>query len=310
MKPLTAAEIHGTWATLLLPIQADDAIDFGLLGEEIEHFIAARVCGVYSNGTAGEFYTQSEDEFDRVNALLAEHCTRAGMPFQIGLSQPSAQLALERLRRAKALAPSAFQVTLPDWAPPNVAEAMVFLERMAAEAAPIPLIVYNPPHAKRRFTPAEWAMVADRVPGVVGMKVLGGDDAWYAAMQPVMARLSVFIPGHWLASGLAQGARGAYSNVACLNPSGAQRWYELCRSNPPAGQALGARIAAWWAAQIAPIITREGLSSMAADKAAAVGGGWLPGLTPRLRWPYRGVDEAMARRIGENARAELPELFG
>jgi hypothetical protein len=48
---------------------------------------------------------------------------------------------------------------------------------------------------------------------------------------------------------------------------------------------------------------------MAADKAAAVAGGWLPGLTPRIRWPYRSVEPAAARRLGEIARRDLPELF-
>lgn len=309
MSPLHASQIRGNWATLLLPIQADDAIDFELLADEIEHFVAARVNGVYSNGTAGEFYTQTEEEFDRVNALLAERCSRAGVPFQIGLSQPSAQLARERLRRAKALAPAAFQVTLPDWFPPSFAEVMEFLDRMAAEAAPIPLIVYNPPHAKRRLTPAEWQEIAMRIPGVAGMKVPGGAEAWFDAMRPLFARMSVFIPGHTLAEGLAHGAHGAYSNVACLSPRGAQRWYELCVREPEQGRAWGRRIAAFWQAQIAPLIGRDGLSNMAADKTAAVAGGWLPGLSTRLRWPYRNVEGAQAHRIGAVARAELPELF-
>jgi dihydrodipicolinate synthase/N-acetylneuraminate lyase len=309
MKPLTHAEIRGNWATLLLPVQENDAIDYALLGDEIECFIAARVNGVYSNGTAGEFYTQTEEEFDRVNELLAGKCSRANVSFQIGISQPCAQVARARLRRAKALRPSGFQVTLPDWFPPTLRECLAFLEAMVAEAAPIPLILYNPPHAKRRFTPDEWAIVAERIPGVAGIKVAGGDDGWYAAMQPVMERLSVFIPGHLLAEGLARGAHGAYSNVACLSPSGAQRWYELCVAEPEAGRALGRRIQAFWQANVAPIITQAGLSNMAADKAAAVAGGWLPGLSTRLRWPYEGVPESEARRIGQAARAEVPELF-
>jgi len=180
---------------------------------------------------------------------------------------------------------------------------------MAGEAGPIPLIVYNPPHAKRRLTPDEWAVIAREVPGVAGMKVPGGDEAWYAAMHPLFGRLSVFIPGHFLADGLARGAHGAYSNVACLNPAGAQRWYRLCLADPAAGVALGRRIAAFWAAQVAPIITRDRLSNMAADKAAAVAGGWLPGLSPRLRWPYHSVPAEQARVIGEVARRDLPELF-
>jgi 4-hydroxy-tetrahydrodipicolinate synthase len=310
LKPLTAPEIRGNWATLLLPIQHDDTIDFGLIADEIDHFAAAKVNGVYSNGSAGEFYTQSELEFDRLHALLAEKCDRHGLPFQIGLSQPSAQLARERLRRTRALRPSAFQVTLPDWFPPTMPEIIDFLATMAAEAAPIPLIVYNPPHAKRRLTPEEWLTIAESIPGVVGVKVPGGDDAWYAAMRPVLARWSVFIPGHLLAEGIARGAHGAYSNVACLSPAGAQRWYDLCVRDLPAARILGARIGGFWQANVAPFITRDGLANMAADKAAAVAGGWLPGLTPRLRWPYRGATEAQARALGDTARRLVPELFG
>jgi len=309
MTPLASKEIKGNWATLLLPIGTDDAIDWALLSAELDHFIAAKVNGIYSNGSAGEFYTQTESEFERVSGLLAEKCTGANLPFQIGLSHTSAQQARERLRRTKVLAPSAYQLILPDWFPPTLPEILAFLERMAAEAAPIPLILYNPPHAKRKLTPAEWQTVMSAIPGVVGMKVPGGDAAWYEAMKPVLRSLSVFIPGHFLADGLARGAQGAYSNVACLSPRGAQRWYDLCLAEPDAGRALGLRIAAFWKANVAPIIARDGLSNMAADKAAAVAGGWLPGMTTRLRWPYRFVPDEQARVIGRIARSELPELF-
>jgi dihydrodipicolinate synthase/N-acetylneuraminate lyase len=222
MKPLAASEIHGNWTTLLLPLNADETIDHDLLGAEIDHFIAAKVNGIYSNGSVGEFYAQTEDEFDRVSSLLAEKCTRAEMPFQIGVCHMSPQISRERLRRARALRPSAFQIVLPDWFVPSWSEIGDFLTVMAAEAAPVPLVLYNPPQAKRRLTPAEWTEIAAAHPAIAGIKVPGGDDAWYATMQPVMEKISVFIPGHQLASGLAHGARGAYSNVACLSPRGAQ----------------------------------------------------------------------------------------
>ena len=309
MKPLTAPEIHGNWATLLLPINADDSIDYGLLGAEIDHFIAAKVNGIYSNGSAGEFYTQTEGEFDRVNQLLAEKCERAGMPFQIGACHMSPQLSRERVRRAKALRPGAFQVVLPDWFPPSWLELVEFLKVMAAEAAPIPLILYNPPHAKRRLAPAEWEALISAVPAIVGIKVAGGTDAWYSEMAAVMSCISVFIPGHTLASGLARGAHGAYSNVACLSPAGAQRWYELCRRDPAAGMSWEKTIQSFWLGRIAPLITTHGLANMAADKAAAVAGAWLPGLSPRLRWPYRCATPEMVCDVATATRAEAPELF-
>lgn len=309
MKPLSAAEIRGNWATLLLPINADDSIDYGLLGTELDHFIAARVSGVYSNGSAGEFYTQTEEEFDRVNQLLADKCERAGVPFQIGASHMSPQLSLERIRRTKSLRPSAYQIILPDWFVPSWPEILNFLQRVAEVAAPIPLIVYNPPHAKRHLTPAEWLEIAQKVPGVVGMKVPGGDEAWYRTMQPVFSKLSVFIPGHLLATGISRGAHGAYSNVACLSPAGAQRWYEQCVTELPAALEAEKRILSFWSANVAPLITEKKLPNMAADKAAAVAGGWQPGMTARLRWPYACASVADTEKIGAVARAQLPEFF-
>lgn len=105
MTPLTPPKIRGNWATLLLPVNADDSIDYALLAETIDRFAAARVKGVYSNGSAGEFYTHSEEEFDCVSQVLAEKCSRAGLPFQIGASHMSPKLSLARLQRAKSLRP-------------------------------------------------------------------------------------------------------------------------------------------------------------------------------------------------------------
>ncbi|MDA4113752.1 MAG: dihydrodipicolinate synthase family protein [Thaumarchaeota archaeon] len=309
MRPLRSSEIRGNWATLLLPIRSDQTIDYDLLGAEISHFGVARVNGVYSNGTAGEFYTQTEEEFDRVNRILAEACERLRIPFQIGVSHMSSQLSLDRLRRARAWEPSGFQVILPDWFPPTMDDIHRFLDVMEAAADPIPLIVYNPPHAKRRLVPAEWIEIVRRHPGVAGIKVAGGDAAWYEAMRPVLDQVSVFIPGHTLATGLSRGAQGAYSNVACLSPGGAQGWYELCQSDLREGLKMEEKIGGFFSREVMPLITVRKLPNMAADKALAVAGGWLPGLSTLLRWPYEGATEEEAIRIGTAARAALPELF-
>lgn len=309
MKPLKSSEIRGNWATLLLPIRPDQSIDFDLLGAEIDHFGAVKVDGVYSNGTAGEFFTQTEAEFDQVNQVLAEKCERLKLPFQVGASHMSAQLSLERLKRARALKPSGFQIALPDWFPPTMDDIHRFLDVMAAAADPIPLILYNPPHAKRRLVPAEWVEVVQRHPYLAGIKVAGGDGEWYGAMRPVLEKISVFIPGHNLATGLSRGAKGAYSNVACLSPWGAQKWYELCLRNPSEGLKLEQKINTFIFGEVMPLVTVKKLPNMSADKALAVAGGWLPGFTSRVRWPYESATEAETTRIGSTARTALPELF-
>src|SRR6185369_53626 len=128
--PLQAHELRGNWATLMLPINADDSIDFGRLAGEIDALIAASVDGIYTNGTAGEFHTQSEAEFDAINALVAERCTRANMPFQIGASHTMAQTSLARIQRAVQFQPAAIQVILADWFPLTEKEMIAYMERL------------------------------------------------------------------------------------------------------------------------------------------------------------------------------------
>jgi dihydrodipicolinate synthase/N-acetylneuraminate lyase len=274
LQPLQAQDLRGSWATLMLPIDSDDSIDFARLADELDALIAASVDGIYTNGTAGEFHTQSEAEFDAIHALVAERCHRAGLPFQIGASHMSAQLSLDRIRRGRDLQPSAIQVILADWFPLKEAEMAACLARMAAAAAPIGLVLYNPPHAKVVLTPAQIGRLHASVPGLIGVKVAGGDAAWYAEMREHCRGLAVFVPGHHLATGIANGAAGSYSNVACLSPAGAQRWYAQMLVDLPAALALEQRIRQFMDTAIVPYIVRDGYANPALDKLLAAIGGW------------------------------------
>lgn len=308
LKPLQAGELRGNWATLMLPINADDSIDFARLGDELDALVAAGVDGLYTNGTAGEFHTQSEGEFDAIHALVAERCHRAGLPFQIGASHMSAQLSLDRIRRARELQPSAIQVILADWFPLKEPEMAACMARMAAAADPIGLVLYNPPHAKVVLTPAQIGRLRASVPGLIGVKMADSDAAWYAEMREHCAGLAVFVPGHHLATGIANGAAGSYSNVACLSPGGAQRWYAQMLADLPAALALEQRIRYFMDTAIVPYIVRDGYANPALDKLLAAIGGWA-NVGTRLRWPYRWIDPQEALRLRPVAREQLPELF-
>lgn len=308
MIPLSPAALTGTWGTLLLPLNSDDTIDLGRLPDEIAALASAGLDGIYSNGSAGEFHAQTEEEFDRVSEILAQECSAHALPFQIGVCHMSAQISLARLQRIAVLRPGAVQVILPDWVVPTLDEAVAFLLRMGEAAAPSPLVVYNPPHAKRVLAPADWCTIIDRVPGIVGVKVAAGDADWYTQMEPVLRRISVFVQGHALASGYARGAAGSYSNVACLSPRGAQRWFALMKSHPALAAEWEQRIQGFIHRHIRPYITELNYSNTAVDKLLASIGGWAQ-IGTRVRWPYRWIPEREAERLRPIARAELPELM-
>jgi 4-hydroxy-tetrahydrodipicolinate synthase len=305
---LTAKDLKGNWGTLLLPINPDDSIDHVRLGEELDHLIRAGLDGIYSNGTAGEFHNQSEEEFLRVQDLMAEKCHRAGMPFQIGASHPSPFISLERVKRTVALRPAAFQIILPDWVSAGHDEQIVFLRRIAEAADGVPLVLYNPPHAKCVLRPQDMAKLSAAVPQVIGVKTGGGDSRWYDEMRPFAKDLSVFVPGHLLATGVQQQvASGAYSNVACLSPAGAQDWWRLMDTDLAEALRIQRRIGEFFDRCISPF-KQAGYSNPALDKFLAAVGGW-GSVGTRLRWPYKWIDEREVAAARGVARSLLPQFF-
>lgn len=308
MKVLSAKEIYGNWATLLLPLNNDDSINYTQLEQEIDTLIAYKVDGIYSNGTAGEFYNQTEEEFDKVNTLLADKCNAAGMPFQIGCSHMSPEISRQRVRRAKALQPSAIQIILPDWFVPTMPEIIGYLKVMAEEAAPIGLVLYNPPHSKKKLQPQDWKEILEAGIPLVGCKVPGGDEQWYEDMKQLPAPFSVFIPGHHLATGVSRGAHGAYSNVACLNPLFAQQWYNSISRGEPAAFELETRIQQFMNDCIVPYIRDKGYANQAVDKFMAAVGAWSP-ISTRLRWPYRWIPEEDVAVVRKQCQEIIPEVF-
>lgn len=303
-----AAAFTGVWASILLPFREDESIDFDALEQQVGFLAQSTVSGIYTNGTGAELHNQTDEEFLRISGLVAGICRDAGKPFQIGASHPFPVKTLERIRATRHFGPAAFQVILPDWMPVTMEEALAFLGRLGEEAGGIPLVVYNPGHGKRRLGPAEWEMVAREVPAVRGIKVAGGDEEWYRQMEPLFGRLSVFIPGHRMATGLARGAHGSYSNMACLNPAAAAEWFQLCRRDREAGLELEERVLSFMNTFIIPLITEEHYCDPAVDKVLGVVGGWCP-LTPRLRWPYRWVNEDRTAALRDAAKRIIPEFL-
>lgn len=310
MKPLSNTTLFGNWATLLLTTNNCGEIDFSLLDAEIDQLIASKPNGIYSNGTACEFYAQTREEFVQISQLLAEKCEKADIPFQIGVSHPCAQESLERLRLIRELRPGAVQVILPDWFPVNNREGVHFLETMAETAAGIPLVLYNPPHAKRQLNPADWALFKTHVPELIGIKTSDHDSspAWYAEVRQHATGLAIFVPGHHLATGLRYGAAGAYSNVACLNPFAAQRWYELAVADPEKGLEMEQRIRLFMSRCIDPFITEMHYPNHACDRFMALVGGWAD-VGARLRWPYDSIPVSYVESVRQQGQTILPEFF-
>lgn len=312
MKPLSSETLRGTWTTLLLPVAPDDTIDIAQLDAQLEFLCRSGIGGVYAHGSAGEFYALNETEFDRINELLTAHCETAGMPFQIGACHLHPREALARVRRAAALKPGAIQVILPDWVTVNTDEAIDFVTRVADAAGSVPLVIYNPKHAKRAFAPMEFAALKIAVPSIIGIKVSKEDPAWYAEMRRLEPGLAMFAPGpRYASAAIAWGARGSYSLIGALHPIYARYWEEIIHEDPTRALAIEERLQAFMKNHVAPLRVRFGLNGASTDKFLATAGGWTD-VGPRMRWPYRGVPESCITEfrpiVQALIRATIPEV--
>ncbi len=197
-------------------------------------------------------------------------------------------------------------MVLPDWLPLSGREVRAALERLVEAADPVPVVLYNPPHAKTACGPEQLAALAAGLPGLVGVKV-AGDAAFYAAIHAAAPQLLMFVPGHELAHGRRLGAAGSYSNVACLSPAAAVAWERQMDHDPDGADALGQRIMAFFDEFIAPLKV-QGYSNTALDKTLAAVGAWAP-VGTRVRWPYSSVPDETVAVLAPLARSALPELF-
>ena len=152
-------------------------------------------------------------------------------------------------------------------------------------------------------------MIRKAVPSLVGVKVFDNNCSteWYAQMNANKEGVSVFVPGHHLATGVLNGADGAYSNVACINPHAAQKWYELMKTDMEAALELESRIQAFMKECIDPFIVVHGYPNHACDRFMALVGGWAD-VGAKLRWPYSSIPEEYVADVRKRAHDIIPEF--
>ena len=307
MPPPEHALPHGIWGTILLPVDAQDRIDWGALAEELDVLVASGLHGIYANGTAGEFHNQTDAEYERIAQLVADKAHAARMPFQIGVSNTNPRVARARLRALQPLQPGGAQFILPDWWAPSPPEVATFMAGLQDAAQDIALILYNPPQAKLRLSLEQIAGLRAHAPNLIGAKLPGGDAAWYARRRALLPDFSVFVPGHTVAFGRPLGADGAYSNVACLGPRGAMLHWQLSQDAPARAEELEGRIQQFMARHVLPLVQSHGLAHPALDKMMAEVGGWGP-VGARMLWPYASAPDDAIRNARAALRDMLPEF--
>jgi 4-hydroxy-tetrahydrodipicolinate synthase len=168
MKP-----IRGSIVALVTPMHEDGSVDFDALRKLIDWHITEGTDCIGVVGTTGESPTVSVQEHCDVIRVSVEHA-KGRVPIMAGTGGNSTAEAIELSRHALAVGADCTLSVVPYYNKPSQ-EGIYRHFKAIAEAADIPMVLYNVPGRTVADMQVETALRLAQVPGIVGIKEASGE---------------------------------------------------------------------------------------------------------------------------------------
>ncbi|WP_043363835.1 4-hydroxy-tetrahydrodipicolinate synthase [Belnapia sp. F-4-1] len=159
---------RGSMVALISPMRSDGSLDEKAFQELVEWQITEGTEGLVPVGTTGESPTLSHAEHKRLVELCVE-VARGRVPVMAGAGSNSTAEAMDFVKHAKAAGADATLVVTPYYNKPTQ-EGLYLHFKALADAADLPLFIYNiPPRSVIDMSVETMARLA-RHPNIVGVK--------------------------------------------------------------------------------------------------------------------------------------------
>ena len=168
MKPIV-----GSIVALVTPMHDDGSVDYPALRRLIDWHIAEGTDCIGVVGTTGESPTVSVDEHCEIIRVSVEHA-KGRVPIMAGTGGNSTREAIELSRFAKKVGADCTLSVVPYYNKPSQ-EGIYQHFKAIAEAADIPMVLYNVPGRTVADMQHDTVMRLAQVPGVIGIKEATGN---------------------------------------------------------------------------------------------------------------------------------------
>ena len=275
--------LDGVIVALLTPVSQAGRVDHGALRHLVERLVDRGVTGVSPLGSTGEGYSLDLEQRLAVVDTVAR-AVPAGMPVIPGVFAHNHEQAVAEVAAYAGHGGTAVLAAPPAYYPLSAAEQQGYFSRLA-DAAALPLVIYNiPVFTKIQIAPAAAVALAAH-PRVAGLKDSGRDLGYATELLDAVAAsgagadFSVLTgTDSLLVSYLLAGARGTICADANIVPELVVAVYEAVRAGKvDDALRLEARLRA---VQLACQVGTAPAAYKAALAAAGIGEPWL--VPPRL----------------------------
>ena len=227
--------LDGVIVALLTPVTQEGRVDHGALRRLVERLVDRGVTGVSPLGSTGEGYSLGLEQRLAVVDTVAQSVP-AGMPVVPGVFAHNHEQAVAEIAAYADRGGTAVLAAPPSYYPLQAAEQERYFSRLA-DAAALPLVLYNiPVYTKVQIAPAVAAALASH-PRVAGLKDSGRDLGYAATLLDAVAAAGAaadfaVLAGadSMLVSYMLAGARGTICANANVVPEVVLACYEAVRA--------------------------------------------------------------------------------
>jgi 4-hydroxy-tetrahydrodipicolinate synthase len=227
--------LEGVIVALLTPVDREGKVDHGALRQLVERVTSRGVTGVSPLGSTGEGYSLGLDQRLAVVDTVAGSVP-AGIPVIPGVFAHNHEQAVAEIAAYADHGGTAVLVAPPCYYPLRAPEQEAYFSRLA-DAAALPLVMYNiPAYTKVQIAPAVAAALAAH-PRVAGLKDSGRDFGYAAGLLDAVraagaaAEFSVLTgTDSMLVAYMLAGARGTICASANVVPEVVLAVYEAVRA--------------------------------------------------------------------------------
>lgn len=165
--------LSGSLVALVTPFRPDGGLDEPALKKLIRRQLAEGTDGIVPCGTTGEGATLSDEETDRVVALVVEEVD-GRIPVVAGAGSNNTRVAVARAKRMKELGADAVLSVAPYYNKPSQ-QGLYEHFRSIAEDSAIPVVVYNVPGRTASNILPDTMVRLTELPNIVAVKEASGN---------------------------------------------------------------------------------------------------------------------------------------
>ena len=226
---MTRMNLRGVFAPIPTPFDRNEQLDEARLRTACARWAASPLDGIVVLGSTGEAVLLDEDESDRTVAVAREAWPTTST-FIVGAGRESTQATIQAVRRAAALGADGVLVRTPGFYKSQMnTDAFVRHYTAVADAAPIPVLLYNFTAVTGVNLLPEAVCRLSSHPNIIGVKESGGDVAQIgefvkgtpAGFSVLAGSSTTFHPA------LGAGATGGILALSCVLPDACVRLFNL-----------------------------------------------------------------------------------